>query len=202
MKIGLYFGSFNPIHVGHLVIANYIVTHHYLDQVWFIVSPHNPHKVKSTLLEDYHRLALVKEAVDSNPLLRASDIEFGLDQPNYTAKTLAHLKENYPDNEFSLIMGEDNLRTFHKWYNYETILENHQILVYPRVYTVQELASIESTEKNELMNHRNIEFCKDAPMMVISSSFIRNAIKNKQDVRYLLTPEVLKYIQEMGFYSK
>lgn len=200
MKIGLYFGSFNPIHVGHLVIANYIVNHQNLDQVWFVVSPHNPHKIKSSLLEDYHRLALVKEAIDSNPKLRASDIEFGLDQPNYTAKTLAHLKEKYPDNKFSLIMGEDNLRTFHKWYNYEAILENHSILVYPRVYTVQELQSATS-DNNELVDHKNVTICTDAPMMVVSSSYIRKAIKQRQDVRYLLTPEVLKYVEEMGFYK-
>lgn len=200
MKIGLYFGSFNPIHVGHLVIANYIVNHQNLDQVWFVVSPHNPHKIKSSLLEDYHRLALVKEAIDSNPKLRASDIEFGLDQPNYTAKTLAHLKEKYPDNKFSLIMGEDNLRTFHKWYNYEAILENHSILVYPRVYTVQELESATS-DNNELVDHKNVTICTDAPMMVVSSSYIRKAIKQRQDVRYLLTPEVLKYVEEMGFYK-
>ncbi len=201
MKIGLYFGSFNPIHVGHLVIANYMVTHQDLDQVWFVISPHNPHKAKSTLLADYHRLALVKEAVESNPKLRASDIEFGLEQPSYTAKTLAHLKEKYPSYDFSLIMGEDNLRTFHKWYNYETILENYKLLIYPRVYTVQELTAPESIEKNELAEHPNVVFCNDAPMMVISSSYIRNTIKAQKDVRYLLTPEVLKYIDEMGFYK-
>lgn len=201
MKIGLYFGSFNPIHVGHLVIANYMVTHQDLDQVWFVISPHNPHKVKSTLLADYHRLALVKEAVESNPKLRASDIEFSLEQPSYTAKTLAHLKEKYDNHNFSLIMGEDNLRTFHKWYNYETILENYQLLIYPRVYTVQELTAPESLEKNALADHPNVVFCNDAPMMVISSSYIRNTIKAQKDVRYLLTPEVLKYIDEMGFYK-
>lgn len=201
MKVGLYFGSFNPIHVGHLVIANYIVTHQDLDQIWFVVSPHNPHKTKSSLLKDYHRLALVKEAIETNPLMRASDIEFGLDQPNYTAKTLAHLKEKYPNTDFSLIMGEDNLRTFHKWYNYETILDNHKIYVYPRVYTVQELAKIELEEENDLIKHENIAFCSDAPMMVVSSSYIRKAIKHGQDVRYLLTPEVLKYVEEMGFYK-
>ena len=201
MKIGLYFGSFNPIHVGHLVIANYMVTHQDLDQVWFVISPHNPHKAKSTLLADYHRLALVKEAVESNPKWRASDIEFGLEQPSYTAKTLAHLKEKYPSYDFSLIMGEDNLRTFHKWYNYETILENYKLLIYPRVYTVQELTAPESIEKNELAEHPNVVFCNDAPMMVISSSYIRNTIKAQKDVRYLLTPEVLKYIDEMGFYK-
>ena len=149
MKVGLYFGSFNPIHVGHLIIANYMVDHTDLDQVWFVVSPHNPHKDKKTLLADHHRLALVKEAVDDNPKLRASDIEFGLEQPSYTSKTLAVLSEQYPDTEFSLLMGEDNLRTLHKWYNYDYLLTNYRIFVYPRVFTLQELANREQ-ETNEL----------------------------------------------------
>lgn len=199
MRIALYFGSFNPIHVGHLVIANYIATHHPIDQVWMVVSPHNPHKEKKGLLDAIHRLALVKEAVDTNPQLRASDIEFSLEQPNYTAKTLAHLKEKYPSHTFSLIIGEDNLRTFHKWYNYETILNNHTLYVYPRVKTLQEKEK-NNSEKNTLDSHPNLVFCKDAPVMDISSSYIRNCIKNGQDVRYLVTPEVLKYMDEMGFY--
>jgi len=201
MKVALYFGSFNPIHVGHLVIANYIATHHPIDQVWMVVSPHNPLKDKSSLLKDHHRLALVKEAIDSNPKLRASDIEFSLEQPNYTAKTLAHLKEKYPNYSFSIIMGEDNLRTFDKWYNYETILNNHQIFVYPRVYQLDEVLPNEQVQKT-YYHHPKIVFCKDAPMMNISSSYIRNAIKNKQDVQYLLTPETLKYVEEMGFYKR
>ena len=119
MKIGLYFGTFNPIHVGHLVIANYMADYTDLDQVWLVVSPQNPLKVKSSLLADYHRLAIVQEAVEDNPKLKASDIEFHLNKPSYTSATLAHLKEKYPNYEFSLIMGEDNLRTLHKWYKGE-----------------------------------------------------------------------------------
>lgn len=200
MKIGLYFGSFNPIHVGHLVIANYLVQHEDLDQVWLVVSPHNPHKKKTSLLADHHRLALVNEAVFQNPTIRSSDIEFGLPQPNYTAHTLAHLKEKYPNNEFALILGEDNLRTFHKWFNYETILANHQLYVYPRVYTEQELEIVGKEETNGLREHSNVHFCEGAPVMAISSSYIREEIKAGKDVSYLLTPPVLKYIDEMNFY--
>lgn len=201
MKVGLYFGSFNPIHIGHLIIANYMVENTDLNQVWFVVSPHNPLKDKKTLLADHHRLALVKEAVDDNPKLRASDVEFGMEQPNYTVKTLAVLSEKYPDYEFSLLMGEDNLRTLHKWYNYEFILKNYRIFVYPRVLTVQEMEN-EQTETNELKKHPSIVFFDDVPVMNISSSFIRKAIENKKDVRYLLSNPVFKYIDEMGFYKK
>lgn len=201
MKVGLYFGSFNPIHVGHLIIANYMVDHTDLDQVWFVVSPHNPHKDKKTLLADHHRLALVKEAVDDNPKLRANDIEFGLEQPSYTSKTLAVLSEQYPEAEFSLLMGEDNLRTLHKWYNYDYLLNNYRIFVYPRVFTLQEMASREQ-ETNELHEHPSIIFLKDAPVMHISSSYIRKSIEMGNDVRYLLTPPVFNYVDEMGFYKK
>ena len=127
MKIGLYFGSFNPIHVGHLIIANYMAQNSELDEIWLVVSPHNPLKQKSNLLADHHRLAMVNIAIEGNQLLKSSDIEFKLQQPNYTVKTLAYLKEKYPQNNFSLIMGEDNIRTFHKWYNYEEILDNHKV---------------------------------------------------------------------------
>lgn len=199
MKVGLYFGSFNPIHIGHLIIANYMVNHTDLDQIWFVVSPHNPLKEKKSLLKDYHRLALVKEAIDDNEKLRASDIEFGMDQPNYTVKTLQALKEKYPNYTFSLLMGEDNIRTLHKWYNYEFILNNYQTYVYPRAHTIQELGQ-ELEADNELAKHPNIHFLKDAPVMNISSSYIRKAISEGSDVRYLLLPSVLKYIDEMGFY--
>ena len=118
MKVGLYFGTFNPIHVGHLIIANYMADYTDLDQVWLVVSPQNPLKEKKSLLADFHRLALVREGIFDNAKLKASDIEFKLPIPSYTTNTLAHLKENYPDNEFSLIMGEDNLRTFHKWWRF------------------------------------------------------------------------------------
>lgn len=200
MKVGLYFGSFNPIHIGHLIIANYMVDNTDLDQIWFVVSPHNPLKDKKTLLEDFHRLALVKEAIDDNPKFRASDIEFSLEQPNYTVKTLTVLAEKYPKHEFSLLMGEDNLRTIHKWYNYEYLLQNYRIFVYPRVMTIQE-KSTKETETNSFHQHPNVVFLEDVPVMNISSSYIRKAIGNRKDVTYLLTAPVLKYIDEMGFYK-
>jgi nicotinate-nucleotide adenylyltransferase len=205
MKVGLYFGTFNPIHVGHLVIANYMAEFTDLDQVWLVVTPQNPLKVKSSLLPDYHRYALVQEALEDNDNLRVSDIEFKLPKPSYTATTLAFLKEKYPKNTFSLIMGEDNLRTFHKWYNHEVILENHTIYVYPRVLTIQEeeeVQEIGSRFENAFANHKNVVFCNDAPVMKVSSSFVRNAIRNGKDVRYLLTEPVQKYIEKMNFYKK
>jgi len=194
MKIGLYFGSFNPIHVGHLIIANHMVENTDLDQVWFVVSPHNPFKEKKSLLADHHRLALVKEAIDDNP--RASDVEFHLEQPNYTVKTLMVLKENYPSHTFVLLMGEDNLASFHKWKNYEYILEHYQLFVYPRVHS-EELTVAE----NNIATHPSVTLLKDVPIMNISSTFIRNGIKNGKDVRYLLTPPVAQYVDEMGFYK-
>lgn len=203
MNIGLYFGTFNPIHVGHLVIANYMADFTDLDQIWLVVTPQNPLKVKSSLLPDYHRLALVKIAVEDNMKLRASDIEFNLPQPNYTATTLAFLKEKYPKDNFSLIMGEDNLRTFHKWFNHEHLMENYRFYVYPRVLTSQEeeeVVAIGRKTENLFHLNENIIICEDAPVMKVSSSFIRNAIKNGKDVRYLLTDPVHKYIDEMNFY--
>ncbi|MBI2280962.1 MAG: nicotinate-nucleotide adenylyltransferase [Bacteroidetes bacterium] len=203
MNIGLYFGTYNPIHVGHLIIANYMVEFTDLDQVWLVVSPQNPLKKKSTLLEDYHRYAMVEMAVFDNDKLKASNIEFKLPQPSYTINTLTYLKEKHPKHQFSLIMGEDNLRTFHKWKNYEQILENHEIYVYPRALTEQErIEMIESASvENSFSNKKNIIVC-DAPLMKISASFIRDAIKNKKDTRYLLTEVVYKYVQEMNFYKK
>ncbi len=204
MKVGLYFGTFNPVHVGHLVIANYMADYTDLDQVWLMVTPQNPLKVKSSLLADYHRLALVKVAIDDNTNLRASDIEFKLPKPSYTATTLAYLKEQYPNNEFSLIMGEDNLRTFHKWFNHEVILKNHKFYVYPRVLTTQEeeeVREIGNLHDNLLSDHPNVIFCHDAPVMKVSSSFVRHAIKEGKDVRYLLTEPVQRYIEEMNFYK-
>lgn len=203
MKVGLYFGTFNPIHVGHLVIANHMASSSDLDRVWLVVSPQNPLKKKNTILADYHRLALVREGIKENPKLKASDIEFKMPIPSYTATTLAYLKEKYPDDEFSLIMGEDNLRTFHKWQNHETILENHQIYVYPRALTVQEAGDIANDpipEKNTFRTHKSVNLCSDVPLMNISSSFIRNLIKEGKDVQYLLTEPVLKYLDEMNFY--
>ena len=203
MKVGLYFGTFNPIHVGHLVIANYMAEYTDLDQVWLVVSPLNPLKVKSTILPDFHRLAIVKAAIDDNPKLRASDIEFKLSKPSYTATTLTYLAEKYPDNEFSLIMGEDNLRTLHKWFNYEVILKNYNFYVYPRVLTEQEEIEVDqigSLRDNLFRELPNVQICHEAPVMKVSASFVRNAIKVGKDVRYLLTEPVRKYIDEMNFY--
>ena len=138
-KVGLFFGSFNPIHVGHLILGNYLANNTDLAEVWFVVSPHNPHKTKANLLADHHRLHMVQLAVEDNLKLRASNVEFDLPKPSYTVFTLQKLKEDHPDKKFVMIMGEDNLRSFHKWKNYEYILENHEIVVYPRVLTSQEL---------------------------------------------------------------
>jgi nicotinate-nucleotide adenylyltransferase len=203
MKIGLYFGTYNPIHIGHLIIANHMVDYTDLDQVWLVVSPQNPLKNKASLLKDYHRLAIVRIAVEGNSKLKASDIEFGLPKPSYTSTTLAFIKEKYPNDTFSLIMGEDNLRTFHKWRNYEEIISNHHIYIYPRALTEQErLEQSDQINSTTIFdNHPNITLC-NAPVMKVSSSFIRQAIKNKKDVQYLLSEPVFKYVTEMHFYEK
>lgn len=191
MKIGLFFGSFNPIHVGHMVIANYMAEFTDLNKVWFIVSPHNPLKNKASLLPDHHRLQLVKLAIGDNNKFKASDIEFKLPQPSYTIVTLAHLKEKYPKNEFALIIGGDNLATFHKWKNHEEILKNHELYVYPRP----------NENLSQWQNHPKIKIVP-APLMDITSTFIREGIKNKKDVRYFLPGKVVEYIEEMHFYKK
>ena len=150
MKIGLYFGTFNPIHIGHLIIANHMAEHSDLKQVWMVVTPHNPLKKKETLLKDSIRLELVHLATEEYPKIKPSDIEFKLPQPNYTVNTLAYLTEKYPKNEFSLIMGEDNLKSFHKWKNYEVILQNHDIYVYPRLDAKDKINEIIPSENTYL----------------------------------------------------
>ncbi len=193
MKIGLYFGTFNPIHVGHLIIANHMAEHSYLDQIWLVVTPHNPHKQKNSLLDDYHRFEMVFLATKDYPKLKPSDVEFKLPQPNYTVNTLAHLKEKYPQHEFSLIMGEDNLNSFHKWKNYEVILQNHNIYVYPR------LNSGEIDE--QFINHSKIHRI-GAPVIELSSTFIRESIKNGKIVAPMLPEKVWNYIDHNVFYRK
>ena len=199
-KIGLFFGSFNPIHVGHLILANHMVNFTDLDEIWFVVSPQNPHKIKSSLLAEHHRLAMVKEAIDDNSKFKASDIEFHLSKPSYTVDTLVYMEEKYPDYQFALLMGEDNLRSFHKWKNYEVILDKYPIFVYPRVLTVQEMQNTESFEEHPLLNHHNIHKV-DAPVTKISSSFIRKNIAAGLSVKYLLTEPVWQYLDEMNFYK-
>ncbi|MGE4346298.1 MAG: nicotinate (nicotinamide) nucleotide adenylyltransferase [Flavobacteriaceae bacterium] len=191
MKIGLYFGTFNPIHVGHLIIANHLVEFSDLDEVWLVVTPHNPHKQKNTLLNDYHRLELVRLATEDYPKLRPSNIEFNLPQPNYTVDTLVHLEEKYPKHEFSLIMGEDNLNSFHKWKNYEIILERYNIYVYPRITS--------DIEKNQLVNHPRVHKIA-APIIEITSTFIRNGIKQKKNIKPMLPEKVWEYIDKGLFY--
>lgn len=203
MKIGLYFGTFNPIHVGHLIIANHMAEHSDLDQIWMVVTPHNPLKKKSTLLDDYHRLQMVHLATEDFSKIKPSDIEFKLSQPNYTVNTLVHLEEKYPEYEFSLIMGEDNLKSLHKWKNYEVILENHDIYVYPRLEAkgrTGEAISIE-TENILFKDHPKIHMI-DAPVVEISSTFIRDNIKKGKNVQPLLPAKVWEYIDHNNFYKK
>jgi len=200
--IGLFFGTFNPIHVGHLVIANYMAQRTEIDEVWFVVSPHNPLKNKRSILPDYHRYRLVTEAIEDNPILRASNIEFDMPQPSYTIDTLVYLTEKYPHKRFSIIMGEDNLRTFPKWKNHQQIIANYGILVYPRVKTEYDKKMAGSSEEIQaFMEHPNLTFCREVPVMAISASFIRQQIRDKKNVQYLLTPPVAKYIEEMHFYE-
>jgi len=189
VKIGLFFGSFNPVHCGHLIIANYMITHADIDNLWMVVSPQNPFKQKKTLARDYDRLHLLTIAIEDNLKIKASDIEFNLPQPSYTIDTLTFLKEKYPQHEFSLIMGGDNLVTFHKWKNYERLLDNHKILVYKRP----------NSDVPELANHENIEIF-DAPLLDISSSYIRNLIKEGKSIRYLVPDKVYRYLDETPIY--
>lgn len=189
-KTGLFFGSFNPVHIGHLAIANYMVEFHGLHQCWFVVSPQNPLKQKNTLLSHVHRYRMVQEAIDDYPKFRVSDVEFHLPVPSYTVHTLAHLEEKFPEHEFILIMGSDNLPTLHKWKNYERILEKYTLLIYPRP----------GNSLNPFDGNPNVVITS-APWMDVSSSFIREAIKQKKDVRFFLHPAVWRYIEEMHFYK-
>jgi nicotinate-nucleotide adenylyltransferase len=199
MKIGLYFGTFNPIHVGHLIIANHFAENTDLNQIWMVVTPHNPLKNKDTLLKDSTRLELVFLATEDYPKIKPCDIEFQLPQPNYTVNTLAHLQDKYPKNEFSLIMGEDNLKSFHKWKNHEVILENHAIYVYPRVD--EKGQSHNDGGKYGFNNHPKVHFIA-APIVEISATFIRNSIKNKKNIQPLLTKKVWDYIERNNLYKK
>jgi nicotinate-nucleotide adenylyltransferase len=188
-KIGLFFGSFNPVHVGHMVIANYMATQTELDEVWLVISPHNPLKPKKSLANDYDRLHLVQLAIGDNPNLKASNIEFGLPQPSYTIDTLTYLKEKYPDKQFVLIMGADNLTTLHKWKNHELLLRDYEIYVYNRP----------DHELGKYEYYPNVHFF-EAPLMQISSTFIRNCIKEGKSVQYLLTEPVYEYLRTSHLY--
>lgn len=193
MKIGLYFGTFNPIHIGHLIIANYMVENSDLDEIWMVVTPHNPFKKKRSLLENHHRFEMVYKATENYPKIKPSDIEFKLPQPNYTIHTLAHISDQYLEKEFCLIMGEDNLKSLHKWKDYETILEHHHVYVYPRI--------IKKTRTSQFKEHPKIHKVA-APIVQISSTMIRNGVKEKKNIQPLLSKKVWEYIDEMNFYKK
>lgn len=193
-KIGLFFGTFNPIHIGHVIMGNHIAEFAPIDEVWFVITPQSPFKQKASLLENYQRYELVYRATESFPKLKPSKIEFDMPQPNYTSKTLEKLLEKYPDFKFHLIMGEDNLASFKKWRNYEYILEHHHIIVCPRIHQKQIPADF------CINKHPKIKFV-DTPIVEISASFIRKAIKKNKNVSPLLPNEVWQYIDEMNFYK-
>lgn len=192
-KIGLFFGSFNPIHIGHLILGNYILENSDMEELWFVVSPQNPFKDKKSLLKDHNRLDMVQLAIKNYPKMRASNVEFSLPTPSYTIDTLTYLQEKYPDYSFSLIMGEDNLGSLHKWKNYELLLKNHQIIVYPRIFG-------EDKKDTDYLQHENISLIK-APVIELSATEIRNMIKEGKNVRPMLPPEVFEYLDGSSFYK-
>ncbi|MDX2432925.1 MAG: nicotinate (nicotinamide) nucleotide adenylyltransferase [Bacteroides sp.] len=191
IKTGLYFGSFNPVHIGHLAIANYMIEYSELQELWFMVSPQNPLKEKKTLLKDHHRLEMVRLALENDDRFRVSDIEFKLPTPSYTIDTLAYLGEKYPRHEFQLVMGADQLKTFRKWKHADFITQNYHRLIYPRPGVDPEMIKV--IPNATLVN---------APLMEISSSFIRQAIKDGKDIRHLVPTPAYTYMREMHFYEK
>ena len=189
MKVGLYFGSFNPVHIGHLIIANHAVNETDLDQVWFVVSPQNPFKQSASLLNEYHRLHLIKSAIDGENNLRASSIEFNLPKPSYTVDSLAYLKEKHPGLEFSILMGSDGFQNINKWKNFEAITNNHKIYIYKRPgFNIDETFGAHIEELH-------------APLLEISSTHIRELIKNKKSIRFLV-PDIVKEEIEIGGYYR
>ncbi|MGE0089671.1 MAG: nicotinate (nicotinamide) nucleotide adenylyltransferase [Bacteroidales bacterium] len=190
MKTGLFFGSFNPVHIGHMAIANYMLEFTDMDELWMIVSPHNPFKTLKSLASEYDRIKMVELAIGENHKISASDIEFRLPKPSYTIDTLTYLGERNPSKEFVLIIGSDNLDSFHKWKNYEEILKSYQIYVYPRL----------GSGLGKYSDYKNIRLV-NAPTIEVSSSFIRESIKLGKDIRYFLNSEVFQYIQQNSFYK-
>jgi nicotinate-nucleotide adenylyltransferase len=188
-KIGLLFGSFNPIHMGHLIIANLMAENADMKKVWFVISPQNPFKPSKGLLHEFDRYDLVRAAIHDNYKLEASDVEFHLPKPSYTIHTLVHLKEKHPDKEFRIILGEDNLTNFTKWKNYQQILDHYGLYIYPRP----------GTQPSPLREHPNVTMV-DAPLLDISATFIRNCIRKKQSIRYLVPDAVEEMIRSKGFY--
>ena len=191
MKTGLFFGSFNPVHIGHMIIANHMIQYTDLKEIWMVVSPHNPLKSKASLAKDSDRLHLVQLAIDDNPHIKASNIEFSLPVPSYTIDTLTHLQEKYPKREFCLIMGGDSVESLPKWKNYELLLQNYDIYVYERPGYNTTLAA----------DYPRIKIVKDVPMMDISATFIRNAIRNKKSIQYLVPEKVFDYLDGSHMYK-
>jgi nicotinate-nucleotide adenylyltransferase len=189
MKIGLLFGSFNPIHIGHLIIANYMANHTTLDKVWLVVSPQNPLKKYGDLINTYDRLEMAKLATDNATNIAVSDVELKLPQPSYTIDTLTHLKEKYPEHEFALIMGSDNLVTIHKWKNYKLILRDYRIFVYPRP----------GYENAEFAAHPSVTITM-TPLMELSATFIRKSLAEKKNIQYFVPDAVLKFIESKNLY--
>ena len=189
MNIGLYFGSFNPIHNGHLIIANYIVQNTDLEQVWFVISPQNPLKKSSTLLNEYHRLYLVQVSIEDEPSLKATDIEFRLPKPSYTIDTLTYLGEKFPSHHFSVIMGSDSFQNLPEWKNYRQLLSNYPIYVYERP----------SFKPENVYTDAKVTFLK-APLLEISSTYIRKIISSGKSIRYLVPEKVRVEIEQNGYY--
>ena len=190
MRIGLYFGSFNPVHTGHLIIANHLLNSTDLEKVWFVVSPQNPFKVNASLLNEYDRLHLLKLATEEDNRIKVLDIEFSLPRPSYTSVTLAHLQEKYPDHEFSVIMGGDSFQNLHKWKNFEWIVKNYAVFVYNR-------------PGFEISNHVNAKLTiVDAPLLEISATQIRSLIKDGKSIRYMVPDKVREEIEKGGYYKK
>jgi nicotinate-nucleotide adenylyltransferase len=188
MKIGLFFGSFNPIHVGHLIIASYVANNTEVDQVWLVISPQNPLKKVNTLLNEYHRLHLVQQAVEGDPLLKWSDIEFKLPKPSYTIDTLTYLSEKYPHHEFSIIIGSDSYKNIKRWKNWEQLVNTFRFFVYQRPGFANEHNSLET-----------VHFL-NAPLLDISATLIRDLIKNGKSIRYLVPDKVLQEIESNNYY--
>jgi nicotinate-nucleotide adenylyltransferase len=189
MKIGLFFGSFNPVHVGHLIVANVMATTTDLEQVWMVVSPQNPFKKNKSLLHEFDRLTMVEKAIADNHKLKATDVEFSMPRPSFTIDTLLKLQERHPQHEFRLIIGEDNLGQFGNWKNYGQILEQFGLYVYPRP----------NSAPSDFKQHPNVRII-EAPLLDISATFVRNALKNNQSVRYMVPDVVEEYIRWKKFY--
>lgn len=190
MRVGLFFGSFNPVHIGHMIIASHLIEYAPLDQLWMVLSPQNPFKERDSLANDYDRLHLLNLAIGSHPKIKSSNVEFSLPRPSYTIDTLTYLKEKHPGKVFSLIMGGDNLANFHKWKNYEKIIADHDIYIYKR-----------GKAKKIHFEHQDRIMYLEAPLLEISATFIRNAIKHGKSVQYMVPDAVFEYLNTYPIYK-